>query len=243
MLSVLILEDEKYTLRFLEKLVSEHPLVSRVFGASNGREAVSLAQAHRPDVVFLDIELSPADNLNGLEVAKAVHNLLPEAEMVFITGYAKYAVDSFIVHPFDYILKPIKVDRVGQALSALAAKVEKQKVQNGINNEKIILKTTDGVMLVNVEDIFFVEKLGKKAYIHSRLGVSESNCTFGEAEMMLGQHFLRVHKSYIVNMARISYIKDTGNQSYDVHFDGYAGTALMSRKRFRSYQQQFSPSF
>lgn len=241
MFRVLVLEDESYTLRFLEKLIAEHPMVEQVMTTSAGQNAIDLAGDFLPDLAFLDVELAPQDSLNGIDVARAIHTVSPRTEFVFITGYAKYAVDSFVVHPYDYLLKPIKREKVLQTISGLAAEHEEHNIQKGPNN-RLIIKTTDGVVFVNIEDIFFIEKMGKKAFIHARTGLCESNCIFNELETLLGHQFLRVHKSYVVNMDKVSQIKDAGNQSYAVHFDGYGPTALMSRTRFRAHQERFTPS-
>ena len=241
MFKVLILEDENYTLRFLEKLIAEHVKVEQVIGTSKSQEAIRLAGDFMPDLAFLDIELSPEDHLNGIDVARAINTVSPRTEFIFVTGYAKYAVDSFTVHPYDYLLKPIKRDKVMQVISSLDTEREAVSLQKS-PNDRLVLKSSDSIVFINIEDIFFIEKQGKKAFIHSLGGINESNCIFNELESLLGPNFLRVHKSYVVNMNKVSQIKDAGNQSYSVHFDGYSGMAIMSRNRFRVHIDKFTPS-
>ncbi|MGI6434492.1 MAG: LytR/AlgR family response regulator transcription factor [Syntrophomonadaceae bacterium] len=242
MFKVLVLEDESYTLRFLEKLISEHPKVELVLGTSSSQDAVRLAGEMAPDLAFLDIELAPEDHLNGIDVARAINTVSPRTEFIFVTGYAKYAVDSFAVHPYDYLLKPIKRDKLMQAISGLDADRQDMNLQKGPNN-RLVIKSQDSIIFINIDDIFFIEKQGKKAFIHSVGGINESNCIFNELESLLGSQFLRVHKSYVVNMDKVSQIKDAGNQSYAIHFEGYNGVAIMSRNRFRVHIDRFTPSF
>lgn len=242
MFKVLILEDENYTLRFLEKLISEHPKVEQVLGTSISQEAIRLASEIVPDIAFLDIELAPEDNLNGIDVARAINTVSPRTEFIFVTGYAKYAVDSFSVHPYDYLLKPIKRDKVMQAISGLDAERQTINMHKSPNN-RLVIRSSDSIVFINIDDIFFIEKQGKKAFIHSTGGVNESTCIFNELESLLGPNFLRVHKSYVVNMDKVSQIKDAGNQSYSIHFEGYDGIAIMSRNRFRIHIDRFTPSF
>ena len=73
-----------------------------------GSEAIELARINNFNLIILDIELNE-DDINGLEVAKTIYAFNQEAYMVFVTAYSRYAVDSFAVHPYDYIIKPIVV--------------------------------------------------------------------------------------------------------------------------------------
>lgn len=242
MLKVLVLEDEHYTLRFLEKLIAEHPKVEQVVGTSLSQDAIRMASEIAPDIAFLDIELAPEDNLNGIDVARAINTVSPHTEFIFVTGYAKYAVDSFTVHPYDYLLKPIRRDKVMQAITGLDAELQRVNLHKSPNN-RLVIKSADSIVFVNIDDIYYIEKQGKKAFIHSTGGVHESTCIFNELEALLGPNFLRVHKSYVVNMDKVAQIKDAGNQSYSIHFEGYDGIAIMSRNRFRIHIDRFTPSF
>jgi len=241
MVKILILEDEDFTLRFLEKLGSGHPQVNGVIGVTRGQEAIKSASKSHPDIAFLDIELAPDDSFNGIETARAISEVSPETRFVFITGYAKYAVDSFTVHPYDYILKPIKIDKVMNTITALARETEPAGIKKTSNN-RLIIRNSSGVFFVNVEDIYFIEKYGKKILIHNTNNICETSCSFSELKALLTQQFLRVHKSYIVNMDRIYRIKLAGNQSYEIYFYDYDQVAIMSRNKFRENQDKFAPS-
>lgn len=242
MLKILILEDEDYTLRFLKKLISQHPLVNQVLASSSGNEAIKLAGEHLPDIAFLDIELSPEEGFNGIDVAQTIQKVSPKTKFVFLTGYSSYAVESFSVHPYDYILKPIKQDRVINTLSVLAGETESDSISKP-SSEQMIIKNGTGVIFINYTDIFFIEKQGKKAFIHSSNGIWETTCSLNELEDILNIQFLRVHKSFIVNMNKISRVIDTGSQSFEIYFNDYNKTALMSRNKFREHQEKFTPSF
>jgi len=241
MLKILILEDEEYTLRFLEKLVSEHPLTGEISGTSSGSEAIQLAGKISPDIAFLDIELTPQDELNGIEVARTIQRISPHTKFVFVTGYTRYAIDSFVVHPYDYVLKPIQKSKVFDILSELSKDAASPQV-NTNTNRRLIFRSEDEIFFINTADVFFFEKMGKKAAIHSSSGVREATCIFNELETLLGSKFIRVHKSYVVNMDKISRIIDTGNQSYEVYFHDYDKVALLSRIKYREHQDRFTPS-
>ena len=107
MVNILLLEDEHFTRRFLKKLVSENNFVNRVIDTPCGKEAINLARKYKPNIALLDIELAPEEELNGIQVAKTIYDFNPEIYFVFITGYTQYVIESFAVHPYDYILKPV----------------------------------------------------------------------------------------------------------------------------------------
>lgn len=227
MAKVLLLEDEDYTRRFLKKLIEENELVDRVYDTSSGSEALELFETHRPDIAILDIELGANEELNGIEVARRIYRLASQTYFVFLTGYSHYAIDSFCVHPYDYILKPVKRDRVRDVIGILAA-----KVNMGLTDEKIILKLKKETLFLYPGDIIFVEKKERNTLLHTREGVYELNHTLGEMSNILGSKFIRVHKSFIVNPDKIASIHEVSERSYQIKFHNYSETAQLSRYRF-----------
>ena len=240
MLDVLILEDEVYTLRYLQTIVSEHPMVKSVFGAGNGRDAVQLAREQQPDVALLDIELSPEDDYTGLEVAGIIAEISPATRFVFVTGYTQYALDSFAVHPYDYILKPITKDKVFDTLYGVA---REYKQQSQSRPKRIVVQSgrQELVFLVPSE-IFFFERQGKTTLVHTRNGVYELARSLSNLTESLPKEFLRTHKSYIVNINRIRKVRNIGNRSWEIIFQGYDKPALMSRYKYEEYKELFASS-
>ena len=240
MVSILLLEDEHYTRTFFKKLLSENPFVDKVIDTQSGNEAISLAREHNPDIAILDIELAPEEGLNGIQVAKKIYDFNPETYFVFITGYSQYAIKSFSVHPYDYILKPVKKDRIEELISSLADKLKKR---NGTRSgsEKIMIKDNNDKFMIAPGDILLIEKQNKFSLIHTGSRVYKIYQTLGELEDKLGDNFLRVHKSFLANMDKISRIKEVSNRSYEISFDGYDKVALMSRYKFEEYKHKFTP--
>lgn len=226
--------------RFLKKLVSENPLVDKVFDTPSGSEAISLAREHKPDIVLLDIELAPEEGLNGIQVAKNIYDFSPETYFVFITGYSQYAVDSFAVHPYDYIIKPVKKEKFTELISSLAGKIKRG---NGVRNspEKMMIKVKNEILMITPGDILFIEKQDKFNLIHTGSNVYKIHQTLVELEDKLGDSFLRVHKSFIANLDKISRIREVSSRSYEIFFDEYNKVALMSRYKFEEHKHRFTP--
>ncbi len=244
MLEAYILEDESYTLRFLEKIIGDHPRVDMARGFSSSQLLMEAINDSLPDAIFLDIELSPAEAKNGIDIAQDIYARNPEINLVFITGYSRYAIDSFSVHPYDYLLKPLNKDKLARILHELADKKESQLTQTPVfvTSGKTVIKTGDGLAFIDWDDVFFVEKQGRRALIHTDRGICKVRCVLGELEPILPPQFIQAHKSYLINRDKIYRIKDQGNQSFEVLFYGYERMALMSRAKFREYHADFTPS-
>ncbi|MTI71407.1 MAG: response regulator transcription factor [Firmicutes bacterium] len=235
MISILILEDEEYTKRFIKKIVSESPLIKKVYETSSGNDAINYANEYRPDVALLDIELDENENLNGLEVAKLIKNVSPKTKFVFLTGYSKYALESFEVHPYDYILKPINIGKLRETLSNLAKNITGKCNKDDI---KLIIKTGKEIYFIAYEDIIFIEKNDKKILVHEKSNQYETRGTLKQLEKELDENFIRVHKSFIVNKNRIKNIKELVSRSYEIRFHGISKKALMSRNRFEEIKNE-----
>jgi len=115
----LIADDEPRARQFLEKLLAEQTELEIVGAARGGIEALSLCHQLKPDVAFLDIHMP---DLSGLEVARQLVRAGPPV-VVFVTAYDKYAVEAFEVAALDYLLKPIRRERLGEAVRRVVAEV------------------------------------------------------------------------------------------------------------------------
>lgn len=110
--SVLVLEDEHYTRQFISTLIEKHPLVDKVLSTDNSNSAIEITKEFLPSIALIDIELAPEDVFDGIQVSKIISAASPDSVIVFLTGYSKYSLASFAVHPYDYILKPIQKERL-----------------------------------------------------------------------------------------------------------------------------------
>ena len=148
---------------------------------------------------MLDIELDKSD-LNGLQVARSIYSFNKEAYMVFITAYSKYAIDSFEVHPYNYILKPIKVGGFKELVKEIADRI---KHNDSRNYNTLAIKHKNEIHHIRPGDIIFIEIQNNLSYIHTKEGIFESYLSLAEFEIMLDRNFLRVHKSFIVNLKQV----------------------------------------
>jgi two-component system LytT family response regulator len=235
MINILILEDEEYTRKYLAKLVMEHPEVTKVTAVATGEEAVEEARARQPEAALLDIELSQSDQVNGIKVAEEIAQVSPATRFVFVTGYARYALQSFTVHPFDYLLKPVDRKKLADTLTNLAAM---QTEKSMIRVETIPIRGRHAVELVPVEDIIFCEKIDRKTVIHTPRAEFATYRPLHELESALpAQFFIRTHKSFVVNLNMVASITEIGDRSYSIGFRTTGKIALMSKNFYPRVKQ------
>lgn len=202
MLTILLIEDEKYTRTYLKKIIEDIPLVDKVIEAASGNDAVKLASKYKPDIVITDIELDLPGKLNGIETAKYIRGLYPHTQFIFVTGYSKYAIDSFEVHPYDYILKPIKQEKLVQSINNLAGKIKEQGQNINKQQDKLIVKVKKETLFIPYENILFIEKSTNEVSIHTDQEIYHVSQNLNEILEVLPQEFQFVHRSYIVNIAK-----------------------------------------
>jgi DNA-binding LytR/AlgR family response regulator len=118
---VLIADDEPRARQFLEKLLGEHETVDVVGSARGGAEALAMAQQYQPDAAFLDIHMP---DLSGLEVARQLARSDRAPIVVFVTAYDRYAVEAFEVAALDYVLKPVKRERLAETVQRVVDEVQ-----------------------------------------------------------------------------------------------------------------------
>lgn len=208
-LTAIIIDDEAPSVRAVEKVISEFcPGVKIVGKTQSPIEGIELVNTLNPDVVFLDIEMPV---MNGFEFLESIPK--PDFNVVFITAYNHYAVQAFRVNAIDYILKPVKIKDIIQAINKVVERkkskvffTEKYKnVLLELSNQyekKINISTSGGVMCFKISEIIRFEADGR--YSNLYLTNEKKLCfskTLKEIQGEINQPcFLRIHKSHLINM-------------------------------------------
>ena len=235
-MDVLLLEDEVNTREFFTMLLHDIPGVTKVLATSSGEEAIRLARYHRPDLILLDIELVN-DVLTGMEVAKQIFDFDQEAFMIFVTAHSQYAISSFAVHPYSYILKPIVIEEFKSIISEVAAKVDSQVKQSA---DKIMVPVRHKRSFILKEDINFIEVQGKQTIINAKSGQWVTNKPLVELEKQLNSDFIRVHRAFIVNKKQIKRITQISDRTYEIELQGCPKRIPMSRGAYSKHKKLFS---
>jgi two-component system LytT family response regulator len=234
-MDVLLLEDEVNTREFFTMLLHNIPGVTKVLAAPNGEEAIRLASYHRPELILLDIELVN-DDLTGMEVAQQIYDFDQEAYMIFVTAHSQYAISSFAVHPYSYILKPIVVEEFKAIVKEVVNKVNSQDKQS---EDTIMVPIKRKKNFILKEDINFIEVQGKQTIINAKSGQWVTNKPLVELEKQLNSDFIRVHRAFIVNKKQIKSITQISDRTYEIELQGCSQRIPMSRSAYSKHKQLF----
>ncbi|MCT4606872.1 MAG: LytTR family DNA-binding domain-containing protein [Marinisporobacter sp.] len=224
-MNILICDDDLYTRKMLEKIVSKKSFINEIFIAEDGVQAIEIAKNKSIHIALMDIDMPKID---GIDAAKIMNGISSETKFIFITAYMDYAIESFDVHPYDYLLKPIDISKLEDTLDNLT----KTMIKSSNTVEKITVKDKHNIFFISIKDILFIEKISNELLLHTDKGAYLLNKTLTELESILDENFCRVHRSFIVNIKKISSITHLRNRSYQVSFEGTNKNALMSRYKF-----------
>lgn len=196
MLKAIVVDDERPARDELKFLLDEAGGVEVVAEAGNVAEAVEALQEHACDVMFLDINMPDA---NGLNLAGALQTLHYPPKVVFVSAYSEYAVDAFEVKATDYLLKPVDIERLKRAIATVERSVQMQvKEQKG---KQIACEKAGKKVMVNAGDVLYAKARDDYAHIQTKGEMYFSPTSLSSIEHQLeGFGFMRVHRSYLVNL-------------------------------------------
>ena len=203
MIKCLVIDDEPLALQQLASYVEKIPyftLVAQCHGAVEAREIID---RERVDAIFVDINMP---DINGMDFVK---QLSAPPIVVFTTAYSEYAVDGYKVDAVDYLLKPFGLDDFKRAATKVKKRYELENnaaaQQPADDDDSIFLKTEHRVIRANIADIRYVEGMSEylKIYIEGQRPIIML-LSMKKLEERLPSYFMRIHRSYIVNMKKVS---------------------------------------
>ena len=214
----LIVDDEELARQILRELLQSHPEIRIVAECANGFEAVKAIGEHKPDLIFLDVQMP---KLTGFDVLELLET---DAAIIFVTAYDQYAMRAFEVHAVDYLLKPIGKERFEEALARAKRRLgEKmppaQKLAESARPpqqflERIVVKDGTRVTLIPIGKLDYAEAQDDYVALASQGKKHLKQQTIASLEACLDPNcFVRVHRSYIVNLERVVRIEPYGKDS------------------------------
>ncbi len=237
----IVIDDEPAARRLMKNLLQEHSDVVQVIDeAGNGREAIRKIEEHKPDLIFLDIQMP---DLTGFEVLEQLQH---KPNVIFTTAYEQYAIKAFENFSIDYLLKPIKEERLGQSIIKLKQFGRLNQAINISGLQDIIkqlqapqkatalpIKTGDRITLLRFENIAYLEAQDKYVFIFTTDGQKHlTDQSLTALIEKLPPQFYRIQKSYIINKDKIREMHRHFNSRYLFVLDDKAGTRLTSGRTF-----------
>ncbi|MDR1666307.1 MAG: LytTR family DNA-binding domain-containing protein [Bacteroidales bacterium] len=227
MIPVVIVDDETPARDLIKHYLRLYPDVEVAGEANNGFDALKLIREKQPQLVFLDVQMP---KLTGFELLELIDQ--PPA-IIFSTAFDQYAIRAFELNAVDYLLKPYSRKRfeaaVQKALSRLAAGTAETIEPSALQSLKeavsapagdltrIAVKYRQQIHVVPVDDINYVEAEGDYVKLHTDKNAFLKEKTMKYLEENLPSQFIRIHRSYIVNVNRVSKIELYEKESYRVY--------------------------
>ncbi len=219
----IIVDDEELARQILREFLSSHPEIELVAECANGFEAVKAVAELKPDLVFLDIQMP---KLDGFEVLELIGN---DAAVVFVTAHDNFAIRAFEVHAVDYLMKPVGASRFEAALKRARERLEAKTPSHAVSAaelaaaarppaqylERIPVRDGARVFIIPVAKLDYVEAQDDYVALASDGKKHLKQQTIASLETALDpSRFLRVHRSYIVNLERVAKIEPYSKDSH-----------------------------
>ncbi len=259
-LTALIIDDEQLARQELHYLLERAGGVEVLAQGTNGIEAVELIRTHKPDVVFLDVQMPGLDGFAVLK--KLLDRKTPMPQVVFATAFNQYAVRAFEVNAVDYLLKPFDRKRVMQTiekatarlatpsespseakLDALLRLMEEQAQSPKANSGKVVVRAQSRLLLVDQRDVCFASIENGAITVVTSSVEGHSNCRTLEELMdqLNPETFWRAHRSYLVNIQHIREVVPWFKSSYQLRMDDPKKTEVpVSRAQTKRLRELFN---
>lgn len=207
-MKIIIIDDEPLARGLVEEYLSAFPELTLAQSCGDGFEGLKAIQAHKPDLIFLDVQMP---KINGFELLELLEN--PPA-VIFTTAFEAYAIQAFEAHAIDYLLKPFGRERFEKAVKKwldqqqtppnTKALLETVAAGTGQQN-RIVLKENNKIKIIPTKQVLYLESADDYVKIHTAEGTYLKNKTMAEFERLLeGQDFVRIHRSYLVQVSLIT---------------------------------------
>ena len=214
----LIVDDEELARHVIREFLQSHAEIEIAAECANGMEAVKAVAEHKPNLIFLDVQMP---KLTGFDVLELIGTDVP---VIFVTAYDQYAMRAFDVHAVDYLLKPIGKERFDAALerakNRLGDKLLKPEALAAAARppqqflERLVVKDGTKVTLIPVGKLDYAEAQDDYVALASQGKKHLKQQTIAGLEACLDpDNFVRIHRSYIVNLERVARIEPYGKDS------------------------------
>ncbi len=224
----LIIDDERLARKDLISLLRIHDNISVVGEADDVPSASQAIEKLNPDVIFLDIQMPGDSGFDLLEKTDV------DAHIIFVTAYDEYAIRAFEVNALDYLLKPVNPDRLAKALEKLEFQEQDlpARIRKLNYDDRLFLMIGKHFKFLKVNTILCVSAAGD----YSEVWTSEGNKGLTHKSMkewearFPAQHFIRIHRSTIINMEFVDRVEEWFNYSFRVYLKGIEEPYVISRR-------------
>ena len=225
MISCIIVEDELPAREELKYFIDEEKEIKLIAEFDNPLDTLTFLEKNAVDAIFLDINMP---DMNGISLGKIITKMYPDTKIIFITAYKDYAVDAFEIKAYDYLLKPYSESRIRNLLKSL------------VNLKKITINMDERLYVISLNDVDYIEADEKETLIFSNQKKYISKIKISKWEEMLkGNNFYRCHRSFIINLDKITEIEQWFNSSWIIKIKNYPTAIPVSRNNIKELKELF----
>ena len=210
-MKVVIIDDEPLARSIVKEYLEPYTDLEVVEECDNGLEGLKAIQQHKPDLIFLDVQMP---RINGFEMLELVE--APPA-VIFTTAFDEYALKAFDAHAVDYLLKPFTQERFEKALkkwkesstaaAATTALLESAAIASPVQSSRIVVKVGSHIKIIPMHEVSFIEAADDYVKVYTKEGSFLKSGTMTHFENILNkEQFVRCHRSHIVNIQHITRI-------------------------------------
>jgi len=239
-MKVLIVDDEAPARARLEAMLESIDGYSSCGDASNGAEALALAEQTEPDILLMDIRMPGMD---GLEAAQHLQSLEQPPAIIFTTAYNDYALQAFETHAVDYLLKPVRQERLVEALqharrlTRVQAACLQEAEQQPLQRQRICANVRGSLQLIAVDEIRYFQADQKYVTVCTAAAKLLIEETLKELEQEFAEQFARIHRNALVAKRYITGVSKDAEGRVQVQLDGVAQTLEVSRRHAAGIRQ------
>ena len=201
-LKVLVVDDERPALDELAFLLARDERIGEVLTSASATEGLRILHEIDVDAVFLDVQMP---GLTGLELAQVLARFRTPPPVVFVTAHEEHAVDAFEVHAVDYVLKPVRADRLAEAVRRV---VEGVAPARAVEDDQVAVERGGVTRFISRADITYVEAQGDYARLHTSAGSHLLRTPLTTLEEEWGAAgFVRIHRSLLVALPHVQEVR------------------------------------
>ncbi|MCU1284026.1 MAG: transcriptional regulator, LytR/AlgR family [Acidobacteriales bacterium] len=216
-IKALIIDDEPLARQRIHALLSSDPEIEIIGECGDGNTALGLIQENEPDLLFLDVQMP---NIDGFDVLASIKSKIPA--IIFVTAFDMHAVRAFESAAIDFVLKPFSRTRffgaIARAKNHLTTKSQRLSNEGGTGTEgRVVFRSNGKIMVFGIDNIEWIEARANYVRVQTlgaQYEVRESISSF--EKKLLHPKFIRVHRSFIVNLDRVSMLEPCNGSEYIV---------------------------
>lgn len=217
MTTAVLIDDEPLARSLVREYLASHSDITVVAECGDGFEGVKAIAQHKPDLIFLDIQMP---KINGFEMLELLET---PPGVIFTTAFDEYAMQAFERHAIDYLLKPFSKERFDKAVAKWKSQESKQENTSSLlssisqpeERSRIVVKKGSNLVILPIHTVFYIEAFDDYVKVHTKDGFFLKKKTMSHYEKVLDPaQFVRVHRSFLLNLQELTRIEPLTKDSH-----------------------------